>query len=624
MKVAWLAVVIVLWSVRSAVGQTREELALEAFPVLEKGCRSGDMMVRARAVEAMAKVPGRDVGPYIQDGLNDAQWVVRVAAVKALARLQRPEARTLAQEWLRKPDFPHESLAFDLVSAFPGEMGRSLLFGAALDASCPTREALVKAVLGQEAPVIAALFSAGLAKGDPFFLERLAEIPDDQRVAVAEILVQDREPAVQAAALKWARLARVALPATVLQPLLKARSSEVRLGAAEHLALAGDGSVLGHLGPLLDGNREEQVRYLWAAAAAKTLPEEVTGRLKRFLAPDTPEDLLIPVYLAFAGTSDPALRTRVEEDIQSTILARRAAATRALPRLLGNRALPRLYELLRDGNPLIRRLAAQGIGDLGQAESVEVLERALRDTDRDVRLAVVEALGRIHDRSVAGVASFVVYDTDPAIRKAAIRAVCQVNHTDALPILRIYAEDPDPEVRYDVITAMIEVDPAIAKEYLDRSLAGLEPRHLLGLARRFGEPFLPLLKVAAASSRAWTRLTAVRAAALLPGSEVSFLQELAATSPHADVRKASVLALARRSCSDALGVAQALVQDKDFDVRLGAVDVLVRCGDQKAIQTLRGLFLDPEEIVRVAAAAGLLDFPKTSARKTPPPKKKAR
>lgn len=622
MKVAWLAVVIVPVVAGTAAGQTREELAAEAFPVLEKGCRSGDMMVRARAVEAMARIPGRDVTPYIQDGLNDAQWVVRVAAVKALARQGRPEAKTLAEEWLRKSDFPHESLAFDLVSALPGTAGQSLLFAAVLDPASPARDDLLKAVLGQEAPVIASLFSAGI--GNAGFEARLADVPEDRRVAVATRLVQDRNPAVQAAALRWVRAAHLDLPADTLRPLLKSKSQEVRLGAAEAIALSGEGSALAFLAPLLDGPREDQVRYLWAAAAAKTLPADVAARLKRFLAPDTPEDLLIPVYLAFAGTDDAALRARVEEDVQSTLLPRRAAATRALPRLLGNRALPRLYELLRDGNPLIRRLAAEGIGDLGQAESVEVLERALRDTERDVRLAVVEALGRIRDRSVAGVASFVVYDTDPAIRKAAIRAVCRVNHVDALPILRIYAEDPDPEVRYDVIQAMIELDPATARDYLDRSLAGLEPRHLLALTRRFGEPFLPFLKVAASSSRAWTRLTAVRAADLLPGAGVAFWRELAATSPHADVRKASVAGLARRSCPEALAAAQALVKDAHFDVRLGAVEALVRCGDDTVVETLRGLFLDPEEVVRVAAAAGLLEFPKTPVRKVPPARKKRR
>lgn len=622
MKRAWLAVVIAPVVAGTAAGQTREELAAEVFPILEKGCRSGDMMVRARAVEAMARVPGRDVAPYIQDGLNDAQWVVRVAAVKALARLGRPEAKTLAEEWLRMSDFPHESLAFDLVSALPAGVGQSLVFAAVLDPASPAREGLFKAVLAQEPPVIASLFSAGLGKAG---LEvRLVDIPEDRRVAVATLLVQDRDPAVQAAALRWVRTARLDLPAATLQPLLKSKSPEVRLGVAETLALNGDGSALAFLSPLLDGPREDQLRYLWAAAAARPLSADVTSRLKKFLAPDTPEDLLIPVYLAFAGTDDPALRSRVEEDIQSTLLPRRAAATRALPRLLGNRALPRLYELLRDGNPLIRRLAAEGIGDLGQAESVEVLERALRDTERDVRLAVVEALGRIHDRSVAGVASFVVYDTDPAIRKAAIRAVCRVNHADALPILRIYAEDPDPEVRYDVLRAMIEVDPATAREYLDRALAGLEPRHLLALAGKFGEAFLPFLKDAASSSRAWTRLAAVQAAALLPGIEVAFLQELVATNPHADVRKAAVQALGRRSCPEALTAAQALVKDANFDVRLGAVEVLVRCGDGQVMDTLRGLFLDPDEVVRVAAAAGLLEFPKAPPGKAPPPRKKGR
>lgn len=601
-------------------GQTREELSLEAFPILEKGCRSGDMLVRARAVEAMGKLAGRDVTPYIQDGLKDLQWPVKVAAVKALLRMGSPEGKALATQWLGKPDFPHETLALELVSLLPANEADTLLVQATLDVPEGFREGLLKAVLEKGPQAIAALFSAAIARG--VFKPRFESVPEQDRMAVAEALLQDRNPSVQIMALNWIRDAGLDVPRSAIEPLLKSKEKAVRESAAEVLALRGDGTMLSHLLSWLDGSKEEQTRFLWACARAKPIPPEVTSRLKRFLAPETPEGLLLPVYLAFAGTDDQALRNRIEEDLQSTIFARRAAATRALSRLLGNRALPRLYELLRDGNPEIRKLAAQGIGELGQAESVEVLERGLRDTERDVRLEVVKALQRIRDKSVVAVVSFVVYDRDPEIRKAAIMAVCQVNHAEALPILRIYAEDPDPEVRYAVLNAMIAIDPATAKDYLDRALAGLEPKHVFGLVRRFGEEFLPLLKVAAGSQRAWTRLAAVKAAAFLPQSRVAFLQEMCATSTFGDVRKAAVLALAEVSCSEALLAAQALVKDPEPDVRLGAVDVLAKCGDQGVIETLRGLFLDPEEIVRVAAASGLLEFPKAIERKKGPAKKR--
>jgi len=617
MRKTWgLIGVVTLWT-GVAFAQTREELAIEAFPVLEKGCRSGDMSVRARSVEAMARIVGRDVSAYLQDGLADAQWVVRVAALKAMARLGRSEARRLAADWLRMPDFPAE-FAFSLLGAFPAGDAKDLLSSVLQDPAAPTRSAVFAALVHQDPAVVAPAVSAGLAKGDAFFREHLSDIPEENRPAVAQALLRDRNPAVQAAALDWIRTQGIAWEEADLRALLKSANAEVRLLASELLARRGDGTALQGLLPLLEGSHDQKIRFLEAAAAAQNLPASIADRLKRFLAPETPEDLLIPVYLAFAGTTDETLRSRIEEDIRSTLLPRRAAATRALARLMGLRALPKLYELLQDGNPMIRRLAAEGIADLGQAESVEVLERALRDTERDVRLAVVRALGRIRDRSVAGVASFVVYDPDPEIRKAAILAVCQVQHADALPLLRIHAEDPDPQIRFAVLQALIALDPATAREVLDRSLAGLEPRHVFALTRTFGDAMLPFLKVAASSSRAWTRLAAVSAVRFLPAHEIAFLEESAATSPHPDVRKEAVMRLADRSCASALAPAMALVKDPSFEVRAAAAEVLTRCGDNAAIGVLRELLLDPEEVVRVTAATGLLAFPRDAR----PPKGK--
>lgn len=624
MKHAWLAGVLALAFATPSLASEKEDLAAEAWVVLEKGVRSGDMMARARAVEALPLVPGKTAAatPYLRDALKDHQWVVRKAAIKALAREGSADATILTSEALINPNLPLDVDTFDLLSAFKPEKGRALLLAVLLDPDAPTREALMKATFDQNLDTIARVFEAGLTKSDAFFERNLANVRREQKNALADrLLGSGKSPAV-AAALRWVRDTELDVSSGNLKRHLKARDPEVRYAAAELLARRGDSGAVKALLPLLDGDHDAKLRFLKAAAEAPS--EALVPRLKKFLHPNTHLDLLVQVYRAFAGSSDIQVRKRIEEDLVATILARRAAATRSIGKLLGNRALPRLYTLLRDGSPMIRQLAAEAIGELGQAESVEILERALRDTERDVRLSVVQALSRIHDKSVVGVASFVVYDPDPEIKKTAILAVCNVNHDDSLPILRIHVENPDPEIRFHVIRAMIYLDPGTALTYFDRALAGLSAGDLVALTEVFGDKFIPFLKRAAASDRAWARDGALRGAALLPAHEIDLLKAIGATSPHADARKKALERLQKLSCSQALGVGEALIKDDDPEVRISALETLFQCGDNSTLPAVQDGLFDREEIVRVTAATGLLQYPKGKVRKRSGKKKKRR
>jgi HEAT repeat protein len=567
------------------------------------------MLARARAILALPAFPGQNVAAYLKEALSDPQWVVRKSAIKVLAPRGDADARRLAAEALKDPGLPVEDDAFDLVSTLPPADGRGMIIAALLDPGIPTRDRLMRAALAQDLPVQAAVLAAGLAKGDDYFTARLSDVRREHRPAMVEALLREKDPRIHASVLRFARDQNVDVPAAAVRGALKSSDPDVRNLAAEILARGGDAAAAKMLLPLADGDKEAQLRFLRAAAAAPS--EDLVGRLKRYLDPNTPVELLVHVYRAFAGSLDADVRKRVEDDLKSTTMSRRAAATRAVGRLLGPRALPKLYELLVDGSPLIRQLAAESIGELAQAESVEVLERSLRDTERDVRFAVIKALSNIHDKAVVGVASFVIYDTDPTIRKTAILAVCNVNHESAMPILRINVEDADPEIRYNVMRAMIYLDPSQAMSYFDRAIAGLKGDDLVGLTETFKELFLPFLKKAATADRAWARSGALRAAKLLPAIEKDFLKEIAATNPYSDARRGAIERLETLSCADAIEVADAVAADKDPEVRIAAIGTIQRCGDNSTLEKVKAALLDLEENVRIAAASALLTYPKT-------------
>lgn len=597
----------------------KEDVVEEAWIVIEKGTRSGDMLARARALETMGKVPGKDVAPWLKEGLQDPQWGVRKATFKALAAKGDPQGKAAILASLRDPAVPVEDDAFDLASVL-GPAATATLVDAALDGQNPQREKIFKAALARGADAVLPLLSAGLAKGDAVATASLAGVRAPDRAAVAAALAKDKSPATVAAALGWAVAVGVPVPAATLKPLLKAKDEATRFQAAELLARGGDGSAVATLLPLADRDAESQLRFLKAAAAAPSA--DVLPRLKKYLAPETPENLLQWVYLAFAGSSDADVRARVEGDLNSTLPARRAAAVRAIGRLLGTRALPKLHVLLGDGNPAIRRLAAEALGELAQAESVEHLERAVRDVDRDARLAVVTALSKIRDKSVVPVASYLIYDRDLEVRKLAILAICNANHDSAMPVLRISLEDRDPSVRGPVLLAIARQDMKSALEAFGPALPGLSADTIQALVDAFKADALPFLKIAAGSDRAWARAAALRTIRALPDLEVPFLVGVLGQTAFGDARQAALERLRDLSCPEALKAAEARLQsDPVPEVRITALQVVAACGADDSLAQVKVGLLDPEENVRVAAAAAMLSYPKGKAAKAAAPAK---
>jgi hypothetical protein len=205
MKRGLLLLALLLWGVSPAIAGPAEDLAAEAFPVLEKGTRSGDMLARAKATEALARLPGRDVMPYLREALRDPYWPVRRSAVVAMAMLGHPEARTLAAQALPDPASP---IAEDLpvwLEAFPGAPGRTLVGEALADPQNPNRETLWKALLGQGIEGALPLWVPALARQDEMARQAFGTIPAPRQSAWVEALLREMAPAVLSFALEMAR-----------------------------------------------------------------------------------------------------------------------------------------------------------------------------------------------------------------------------------------------------------------------------------------------------------------------------------------------------------------------------------------------------------------------------------
>lgn len=98
----------------------------------------------------------------------------------------------------------------------------------------------------------------------------------------------------------------------------------------------------------------------------------------------------------------------------------------------------RLYLLINDEDPLVRKAAISSISQLGTGADVHVLKIALLDDDPDVRLASVEALGSTRDSTVIANLLTALADSDVWVQCAAIKAINLVSPEHAFEYIKNY------------------------------------------------------------------------------------------------------------------------------------------------------------------------------------------
>ncbi len=132
-----------------------------------------------------------------------------------------------------------------------------------------------------------------------------------------------------------------------------------------------------------------------------------------------PEDYYLPVLEEWLRNGDDALL--------------RNAAMEAF-RALGGKALKSLVSLLKDKDPDVRIFAANMLGDIKDAISLQALLSALNDPADNVRIASAESLGKIRDEKAIEVLAGLMDDTT-WVAMAAIEAIGEIGGDKALSVL---------------------------------------------------------------------------------------------------------------------------------------------------------------------------------------------
>ena len=234
------------------------------------------------------------------------------------------------------------------------------------------------------------------------------------------------------------------------------------------------------------------------------------------------------------------------------------AVAEALARIMpaDKRAKPVLLEGLRDGDPSVRKAAAEALGNVGvDALTTPALVAALTDPNSAVRWAAAEALGRAESEAEVAVPALMRALADPQVRSIAADSLGEIGPAAqaALPALCDLLKDPDRNVRWTAALALVRIRTSAA------------------------EPAAPLFVEALKSPDPRTRWDAVWYLQQLPRPE-RFVSGIVALLKHADpgVRTSALEALGNigEEAKSALPVIKESLRDPSNNVRLAAARAL--------------------------------------------------
>ena len=214
----------------------------------------------------------------------------------------------------------------------------------------------------------------------------------------------------------------------------------------------------------------------------------------------------------------------------------------------------------------VRQAAAEALGQLGNARTVEPLAEALKDSDDRVRRAAAEALGQIGDARAVEPLIVALKDSDSWVKKRAVEALGKISDPRAVEPLIVALKDSD--VR-DVATRALEM---IGLQAIDLLVATLkhEDWHVRAAAAevlgkigdvRTVKPLLVALQDSYSSAVRWKAAGALGAIG--------------------DVQAVELLIVA--------------LKDRDSSVREGAAEALAKISDPRAVEALAVALEDKRE-----------------------------
>ncbi|MBM4319680.1 MAG: hypothetical protein FJ125_06905, partial [Deltaproteobacteria bacterium] len=497
------------WAALKQRGEVAVELLAAALRT--PGADQASAVTRAGAAWTLGEIGSPLAREPLQAALQDSHPEVRAAAAQALGRLGDGEAEQALVACYGSVQPEVRIACIKALVALGGPMGQAMLAAALDDPAAEVRHA-VYGLLGP---------GENLAAFDRL-VQLLREPESEEKLGAIEALVQMGRPE--------------AIDALVF--LLADANPEVRRAAWDAQLRLG-------WHPIGWRSNRTDARFTYWTRRSEWLTVEGEGEGEG------------------EREAKAAAKAEAEAGTEAITGAEASAGTGQLELLLA--------ALHRSGDPTRRRVAAEGLGLLGERTAVQPLQQALHDPDRDVRIVAAESrerLGEAPRRDEAHLPYWVVrgrWDVCVALGEPAVAELALVFH-----------EEPNELRRLGVCEALQRIGGAAAQ------------RQLLQVS---GDP-LPAV-----------RLAAIRGLAAL--DELQALPRLIAMLDDREVAPAAAEVLASLGCAEASGRLIDLLRSERPVLRRWAAEVLGTRRDGEARAALRRLLDDEQLDVRLAVLRSL-------------------
>jgi HEAT repeat protein len=290
---------------------------------------------------------------------------------------------------------------------------------------------------------------AGQSGEDPRVRAAAIEALATQADAFVDVLITasgDANPIVRdAAILALGRSAKGSQGERRLKELLASADPDVRDLAKRALSAVGQGGDVGEVATLVAQlGKPENDQSAQAAIKLKLMGEAALPELER--AVRTGRDgrqrhaAAMCIALICAGTNPS------QEKFAKSAKSVKKGDQRGNPSNL--KGLPILIDALKDPEPMVREIAAQGLGYLGSEKAARPLAEALKDEDVHVRRRAAAALITTPAQSVVkDVIQTGLYDKDETVRRFAVEALGWIGGPEVVKALIVASRDESAEVR---------------------------------------------------------------------------------------------------------------------------------------------------------------------------------
>ncbi|HVG02457.1 MAG TPA: HEAT repeat domain-containing protein [Nitrospira sp.] len=348
-----------------------------------------------------------------------------------------------------------------------------------------------------------------------------------------------------------------------LTPLERQAISQYQAGEYHHVL-----QLLQNLPPGEEPGRE-LVRHVILSDLKLGKPEDAWKLYPRFVSANRSDDvkLLREVARAFI-----IVRVR---DPQEHI---RIAAYTALAEIGEPETLPILEDGLLDSSALVRARAGEAIGRAGLASRSQALKRALRDEAPGVRIAAINALSDAKVSAITEQLTDIARVDEGPESIFALAGLYKLGHIDMFTDIINAVTLPDPEVRMAAVGILGRLRRPSSISTLSQAVYDPHPAVRAFAAGALGE---------FGSSDGIAPLT----------------HSIEDENPR--VRAVAASSLGRLGAPDSRSILLPLLKDPDEHVRISAVEALLRLGDTSVILNAADLARHSDPSIRGGAAQAL-------------------